>query len=131
MSKEKQIILDASALLALLQEEPGSDEVEQNLSHAVMSAVNYSEVLTILVKTGFDEEEAVTLITDMLHEIIPFDAEQAALVAFLYKETKKYGLSFGDRACLALGQLKQATVFTADKIWSKLHIKHATIKVIR
>lgn len=53
------------------------------------------------------------------------------LSAFLRKTTKKLGLSFGDRACIALGQLQKTTVLTADKIWSKLHIENVHVEVIR
>lgn len=67
----------------------------------------------------------------MLQEVISFDQEQALLAANLRKHTKAHGLSLGDRACLALAKSLQATVLTADKVWSKINITGMHIRVIR
>ncbi len=126
-----KIVLDASALLALLQREKGSDQVTQHLSNAMMSSINFSEVIAVLIHTGIPEKEAKILITDLIKEIIPFDTEQAYLTAILRTATKNLGLSLGDRACLSLAQLHKTTALTADKAWAKLHLEHAKIVVIR
>lgn len=127
----KKIVLDASALLALLQKENGFEQVEKRLPHAMMSSVNLSEVIAVLIHVGISEEKAYTLTTEIINEIIPFDSEQAYLAAYLRKLTKTHGLSLGDRACLALAQLQKTTVLTADKIWSKLQLNDIRIEVIR
>lgn len=127
----KKVILDASALLALLQKEKGYEQVEKNLPHAMMSSVNISEVIAVLIHVGISEEEAHNLTTDIISEIIPFDREQAYLAACLRKITKQHGLSFGDRACISLSQREKVSVLTADKIWSKLQIDGIHIEVIR
>jgi ribonuclease VapC len=126
-----KVILDASALLALLQEEKGSDQVMQHLPNAIMSSINVSEVIAVLINTGIPEKEAKTLITDIVKQIVPFDMEQAYLTAVLRKKTQSLGLSLGDRACLVLAQLHKGTALTADKIWSKLQLEHITVSVIR
>ena len=125
------IVLDASALLAFLQNETGGNNVEKYLANACMSSVNFSEVITILNQNGIHENIAKELITDVISEIIPFDSEQAFYTAILRQESKKFGLSFGDRACLVLAQQKKATVLTADKIWKNLHLENVRIEIIR
>jgi ribonuclease VapC len=127
----KKIVLDASALLALLNEEPGYKEVEKALPLAVMSSVNLCEVVSVLTDIGISKGDAEGMVMDVLKEVIPFDAHQALIAASLRKHTKAYGLSLGDRACLALTKSLHATVLTADKIWAKLMISGAHVSVIR
>jgi ribonuclease VapC len=130
MKATEKVVLDASALLALLNEEIGHHQVEGYLSNAVMSTVNISEVVANYVHLGVDEQEIKSLIYSLVKEIIPFDAEQAFAAGFLRKKTKVLGLSLGDRACLALAKIKGLPVLTADKIWAKLDIQ-VPIVVIR
>jgi PIN domain nuclease of toxin-antitoxin system len=127
----KKIVFDASTLLALLQEEKGCECIEKHLSHAIMSSVNFSEVISVLINAGINEKDALSHTTALIKEIVPFDSEQAYQAARLRTNTKKYGLSFGDRACIALGQLHKSTVLTADKIWSNLHLQDVKIEIIR
>ncbi len=127
----ESVVLDASALLALLNEEAGHHAVEKILSKAIMSAVNVSEVITVLANIGIAQDEAERITLEMIEHIIPFDVEQACVAASLRKNTKSYGLSLGDRACLGLAKLQKLPVVTADKVWSKVHIDGVKIQVIR
>ena len=127
----KKIILDASALLTLLHEEPGHEQVEKALPHSIMSTVNVSEVIAVLTGIGISFEDAESMAFEFVTEIVSFDAKQACEAAFLRKETKPYGLSFGDRACLALARLQNAVALTADKTWGKLKLEDTDIHVIR
>jgi PIN domain nuclease of toxin-antitoxin system len=85
-----------------------------------MSTVNLSEVVSVLMDIGISKEEAETTTAELLSEIIAFDQQQAYAAASLRKITKPYGLSLGDRACLALGKIKNLPVITADKAWTKI-----------
>ncbi len=116
------VVLDASALLALLNEEEGSEIVERVLPNAVMSTVNLSETIAVLAGIGIDAADAKQLTFSLIREYIPFNQEQAYCAATLRSLTKKYGLSIGDRACLALAKLQKLKVFSADKVWSKLDL---------
>ena len=113
-------VLDASALLAMLREEPGAEMVELVLEHAVMSTVNWSEVVQKArfygVKTAGmrAEVEALGL------EIQPFTADDAESAASLWQHTKSSGLSLGDRACLATGERLGLPVLTTDRAWKDL-----------
>ncbi|CAN5245232.1 PIN domain-containing protein [soil metagenome] len=117
-----RVVLDASALLTLLHSEPGHEMVAGLIPHSIISTINVTEVITVLINRGMPAEKAVEAVSDVLNETLPFDLKQATEAACLITETKKYGLSLGDRACLSLGKLKKLPVLTADKIWNKLKV---------
>lgn len=118
------LVLDASALLAYFWQEPGSDRVEQVLASgdALMSAVNLAEVLSKAAEAGMTASDASAMLERLTLEVAPFDTEQAKLVAALRPLTRRYGLSLGDRACLALAQQRGAVALTADRAWAKPHL---------
>ena len=126
-----KVVLDASALLALIQNEKGADVIRPLLKRSVMSTINVAEALTALQRVEIQPKDAIVSIRDVIQGIIPFDAEQAQCAAELQPYVRHKGLSLGDRACLALGQRLQASVYTADKIWGELHLDNITIHVIR
>lgn len=126
-----KIILDASALLALVKNEPGSDKVEELLGHIVMSSVNVSEAAAILLGSEMSAQEAEDCLLPLISEIVPFDEEQAFHAADLRKQTRSKGLSLGDRACITLGIKMKLPVYTADKIWQDLHLDGLLIRLIR
>ena len=117
-----EAVLDASALLAFLQNEPGADKVEAVLTRACVSAVNLAEVFSKLVQHG-KPLEAVTYQIDRVRlPVFPFDSGDAKLVASLWPPTRASGLSLGDRACLALGLRLGVPVLTAERAWATLKI---------
>ncbi len=113
-------VLDASAVLALLNRETGHDRVETVLADSVIGAVNFCEVMGKLMEAGLSEKEARESLDLLNLEIIPFDADMAHLAAALRLTTRKLGLSIGDRSCLALGLARRLTVVTAERTWAKL-----------
>jgi ribonuclease VapC len=126
-----RIVLDASALLALLNQEPGAETLTPELlSGAAISTVNLAEVHSKLVRRGLSPDDAWEAALGPIRESVPFTAEHARLVGDLVAQTRPLGLSLGDRACLALGLTLKAPVYTADKSWKKLKLG-ARIYVIR
>lgn len=128
-----RIVLDASALLAILNQEPGSEiftEQFELLESARMSAVNVAEAYGKLVGVGIDPEEAWEAVTAPIPEIVEFDKDQAKIAGSLFPQTRSLGLSLGDRACLALAIALKAPVYTADRAWKNLRIR-ISIHVIR
>ncbi len=123
-------VLDASALLALLQSEPGSEIVEAALSEALISSVNLSEVAGRLAGIGMSDPDIRETIGILGMQIVPFDDELAYQSGLLYPILKKHGLSLGDRACIALGMNLKLPVVTADQNWTKLPIK-VQVRLIR
>jgi ribonuclease VapC len=112
-------VLDASAVLCLLQEEKGAERVARALPAAVIGAVNHSEVVGKLVEAGIDEPTVDGLIDKLQLKVIPFDRTQARLAGSLRATTRTLGLSLGDRACLALAATEGATALTCERSWAK------------
>jgi ribonuclease VapC len=125
-----EIVMDASALLALLNAEPGADVVAEALPGAVISAVNISEVVAKLSGTGMMEKVIHQVIDPLGLEIVPFDGEQAYRAGALRAATREAGISPGDRACLSLGKMLDREVLTADRSWTKfsMGVKVRTIR---
>lgn len=123
-------VLDASAMLALINKECGYEVVSDVVTTSVMSTVNIAESFTSLQKHGLDIQTARVIITDLLFEVVPFDESQAFIAAQLHKSTSQFGLSLGDRACLSVALHLKIPVLTADKLWSKLKLD-IPIQIIR
>jgi len=114
-------VLDASALLALLQGEPGSDQVLETLPGALVCSVNLSEVVAKLAGHGMPEADIRSALNLGL-EIVPFDEALAWAAGLLRPRTRSSGLSLGDRACLALARSTSFPVLTADAVWATLDL---------
>jgi PIN domain nuclease of toxin-antitoxin system len=126
-------VLDASALLAVLHDEPGAQIFSQQsdlLENAVVSAVNVAEAHGKLVGLGIATDDAWEAVIAPANEIVVFDAQQARIAGGLRRQTRALGLSLGDRACLALGIVLKAPVYTADRAWKGLKLG-VPIHVIR
>jgi ribonuclease VapC len=115
-------VLDSSAVLAIIWNEPGSDMVFDHVDGAVISAVNYAEVLTKISDRGIDSKPAKVLLASLAIETIDFDKAQAETSSQLRSKTRHLGLSLGDRACIALAMTKGWPVLTADKVWAELKL---------
>ena len=117
------IVLDASALLAVLNREPGAEKLTpQLLSAAISSTVNLAEVQSKLVSRGIKPDEAWEATISPIRESAVFTDEQAKIAGSLIARTSAFGLSIGDRACLALGIALKAPVYTADRSWKNLKL---------
>jgi len=125
------VVLDASALLALLNAEPGADRVAAAVSAgAIISAVNFSEVVAKLADGGVPAGEARDILLGLGLEVRTFDETQAYLAGSLRSTTRLRGLSLGDRCCLAVGLQEGSTVLTADRGWRGL-VPEAKVEIIR
>lgn len=116
------VVLDASALLALLNAERGSEAVAATLPGAAISAVNLSEVVGKLAERAMPARLIRAALLGLGLEIHPFDAEMAFTAGELRPKTSALGLSFADRACLALGLSVSRPVLTADRSWRSLRV---------
>lgn len=121
-------VLDASALLAFLADEPGAQQVQMALAGgAVMHHVNWAEVLTKRAERGDDPAELQARLTrrGLIGQLLTIDAGQPqddVQVAALRVQTRHAGLSLGDRFCLALGQRLAVPTLTADRAWATLDV---------
>lgn len=114
------VVLDTSAILAYVNGEPGADDVAAVMGDAVISAVNYAEAVTTLVKNGMSLPLVRTTLGIAGLEVVDFDRGLAEVTGAMFPKTKPFGLSLGDRACLALAGRKGVHAMTGDRIWSEL-----------
>ena len=114
------VVYDASVLLALVLDEPGAERARLSLSEGMISSVNLSEVIATLVSRGATSTDVSALIKDLPLEVVAFTLRDAETAGLLRAPTKAFGLSLGDRACLALGRRLDAHILTADRAWEKL-----------
>ena len=126
-------VLDASALLAYLNDEPGADVVEKALAAgSAIGTVNWAEVLSKAMETGIAPETLATelekrgILGNTL-DVLPLTIEDSMEIARLRPLTKSFGLSLGDKACLALGKRLRIPILTADRIWAEVLGVHVTV----
>jgi PIN domain nuclease of toxin-antitoxin system len=126
-----RIVLDASAILAVIHGEAGQEKLTPELlASAVSSTVSLAEVQAKLVHRGWPADEAWEDTTSPIREAVPFNQEHARIAGSLIALTRDLGLSLGDCACLALGIALKAPVYTADKTWKGLKL-NVRIHLIR
>lgn len=123
-------VLDSSALLAILLGERGGESIIPILEGALLSTVNLAEVHTRMISLGATASHAWARILNLQCEICPLTEAQARIAAELVTATRPFGLSLGDRACLALAIERKAKVYTTDGAWKSLNLGIA-IEVIR
>jgi ribonuclease VapC len=113
-------ILDSSAILCVIFQEPGHETVESKLNGALVSAVNLSEVVSKLQEQGMPDEIIDAVLTRFKLTIVGFNEIAARSAGLLRNATRSRGLSVGDRACLALAMQHNAIAVTADRAWQDL-----------
>ena len=109
------VVLDASAVLALVRDEPGGDKVAPHVGRAAISAVNLQEVAKELMVSGLDQRVVRELLAELRLDVRAHDAEAAYAAAALYEHTKQYGRGLGDRSCMALAIALGVPAITADR----------------
>ncbi|MEO7170233.1 MAG: type II toxin-antitoxin system VapC family toxin [Sphingomonas sp.] len=126
------IVLDASALLAMLTDEPGGTKVAGIISSARISTVNYAEVVSHYIRLGMPEREVDAMLDPLPMTIVTADKALAQLAGRLSGVTADAGLSLDDRFCLALAVRDGAPAWTADKAWRAVaEAAKAEVVVIR
>ncbi len=117
-----ETVIDSSALLALIQNEQGSEKVRSLVSQCVMGSVNFAEVVSIMNHHGYEADQIDEILGEYNIPAIPFDQAQATLAGNMRRATRHLGLSLGDRACLALALQKGLPVLTADRAWANVDL---------
>jgi PIN domain nuclease of toxin-antitoxin system len=123
-------VLDSSVLLAVLKQEPGASAYSNLLSGSLISAVNAAECISVLIREGGASQEVCSAIDFANVQIVTFDRGLAERAGALIALTKRFGLSLGDRACLALAAREKLPALTADRIWQSVDVG-VEIRVIR
>lgn len=127
---EPASILDASALIAFLHDEPGSDAALDAIAQiAAISIVNWAEALSKVASDGDDPQQVAAAFEGTLI-LEPLTETDCLEIARLRPLTKAHGLSLADRACLALAKRLDLPVLTADRDWADLNLDVA-VQLIR
>ena len=113
-------VLDASALLALLHDEPGAGRVAEVLADAVLSSVNYGEVVSHFIHAGMPADQVDAMLRPLPLTVVDADLTLATMAGRLRAETAEAGLSLGDRFCLALARREGLPALTADRQWQAI-----------
>ena len=124
-------MLDASAVLAMLRDEPGAETVAATIGRAAISAVNLQEVAKELLREGASLNATRAVLDELNLDLHPHDREAAYAAAALYEPTKQYGRGLGDRSCMALGLQLGVPVITADNEWRNVRVDGLTIEHVR
>jgi ribonuclease VapC len=125
------IVFDASAILALLRDEPGADVVAQYIGDGLISSVNFQEVIKGLLRREVPIDAALAML-DALHlDVRPHGRDDAVAAATLYPATKEFGSGLGDRTCMALAIAEGLPVLTADQEWAKIKIPSLKLMLAR
>lgn len=124
--------LDASALLALLLDEPGAPKVAEHIAEARMSSVNYAEVVSHFIHAGMPPDQVDAMLRPLPMTIVDADQALATLAGRLRSVTADAGLSLGDRFCLALARRDGIPALTADRQWRTVaEAAQVTVSIIR
>jgi PIN domain nuclease of toxin-antitoxin system len=124
-------VLDASALLAVLNQEAGADRVLPVLAGALMSSVNWAEVVQKATARGVSVDAGTRRDVEAVGvRIVPFGVDDAEQTARIWVAAPSAGLSLGDRACLALAVERGAVAVTADRAWAALPLD-VPVEVVR
>lgn len=125
------VVIDASAILALVRDEPGADKVGPHIGRAAISAVNLQEVIKELLLGGLDAATIRELLDELRLDIRAHDVDAAYVAAGLHAQTRQFGRGLGDRSCLALAMQLGVPALTADREWKKVKIKGLKVEHIR
>lgn len=124
------IVVDTSVVLAAFLMEPGGEVFASLTDDYRISVFNLSEVASKLIEKGFSSEKLWKVLAPLVPNSMPLTVEQAVQVGLWRKQTLRFGLSMGDRCCLALGLELGAEVYTADRAWAGLDLG-VKVRVIR
>jgi ribonuclease VapC len=126
------VVLDASALIALLHQENGASVVAEHLSGALISSVNLVEVMDKLTIQGMTREAANAALDFLRLDVRDFTRPLAEMASSFLPHTKAFGLSLADRACLSLAKMENAIALTGDRVWKQLqNVLEVDVMLIR
>ncbi len=125
-----RFVLDASAILALLNEEAGAARVLEVIGRGLVSTVNAAEVMGKLADYKMSNDD-IYLALNIGFDLVPFGEDELSLMGIIRRATSKHGLSLGDRACLATGMRHRCRIITADRAWAAVDLRGLDIEILR
>lgn len=126
------VVFDSSVIIALIENEPGAKVASPHIANALTLSVNFTEAVTFFAKKIDNPEHLHGLLRPFVENVIPYTFEAAFMAGQMIRQTIPFGLSLGDRACLALALTRKLPVLTADRVWQELeHILDIQVELIR
>jgi len=127
VNRDPLYLWDASAMLALLLDERGAEQVEQTLERAAIHAVNFAEVVTKLVQKGVPPDQAREAEADLAIQVLEeFTLEQAQATGEFHAAARDRGLSLGDAVCLTMAKWTGMTAVTCNRKWAEVSRRNDT-----
>ena len=117
-----EMVMDSSAVLASIHGEPGADVVRAALAGAVISAINFAEVVSKLISRGLPEAEAAIAARRFGTQVVEVDEDQAIAAGMIHAATRAAGISMADAFCLALAKQRGTPALTSDRAWKTLDV---------
>lgn len=130
-TRDFSCVLDASALLTLLQREAGAEEMEPLLEQAALSSVNWSEVVQKSLERGVGLAGLRGDLEALALTIAPFTVEDAEFSASMRERTAELGHSLADRACLTLSIRLAVPALTTNRAWAGVEVDAVSVRLIR
>ena len=124
-------VFDASAVIALLRDEPGAEVVAGYAGEALISAVNLQEVIKVLLADGVSKGVAREMLGPLGLDVRSHGLDEAWAAAGLYAVTKSRGSGLGDRSCMALAIAEGLPALTTDRAWNELAIAGLSVVLAR
>jgi ribonuclease VapC len=116
------VVFDASAILALLRDEPGANVVAPYIGDGLISAVNLQEVIKGLLRREVPIDVALAMLDELHLDVRAHGRNEAIAAAQLYPTTREFGSGIGDRSCMALAIAEGLPVLTADQEWTRIAV---------
>lgn len=125
------VVLDSSAAIALLRNEPGAEVVADYIGRAAISAVNLQELVKSLALRGLEPAVIGEIVAELRLDVHPHDQDAAFAAGLLVKATERYGSGIGDRSCMALAVELGVPVLTTDREWAEVQVEGLSARIIR
>jgi ribonuclease VapC len=120
VSSKIEYVMDSTALIAVVYQEPGYERVVEILDKSAISAVNLAEIINKLVLRGSPAETVRETLLRLELTVQDWTEDLAYRSAEFTPFNKSHGLSLGDRACLTLAKQLRATAVTSDRAWRRI-----------
>jgi len=131
VSSKTEYVLDSTAVIAVVYQEPGHERVEEILNKSIISAVNLAEIINKLVLRGSPAEAVRGALLKLELRVQDWTEDMALRSAEFTQFNKSHGLSLGDRACLTLAKQLHATAVTSDRAWRRIPALGVRIMIFR